>query len=321
MTIWNIPGDPFILLSTFQALFEHRSVVRAAEALGVTQSAVSKHLSKLRQWFNDDLFLRTSEGMQPTLKAISIRDNVQSILRGIESLSEDTVLEPSMLRGEFVLSTTDEVRRQLLPPLLKKIEEEAPLLRLTLIPLSSDYAYPYLETGRVQLVISVNWHAPSALIQKQLWQDSFVCVLANKNKLADKALSLEDYTRASHLLVAPLGQAHGYIDDLLLAQQQTRRNIRLSLPNFCEVTPELLGAENLVTLPLSVAKTLASDSRLCIKELPLEVPSFAYYMFWHQRFTHHPLNVWMRDNILAIVNQSHGAGLKPSADNSDDKES
>ena len=301
MPSWNIPGDPFVLLSTFEALLEHRSVVKAAETLGITQSAVSKHLSKLRTWLDDELFIRTSEGMQPTLKALSLTEQIRHILQNIESLTEQTLLDPSMLQGEFILSTTDEVRQRLLEPLITILEQEAPKLRITSIHLSPDYAYPYLETGRVQLVVSVNWHAPAALKQKKLWQDSFVCVCNKHHALADQPLSIEAYASCSHLLVAPLGHARGYIDDYLLQHNKTQRQIRLSVPNFYEVTEQLIGTQNLVTLPLRVAEHLCNSQNLCIKPLPFEVPPIDYYMFWHQRFTNHPVNEWMRHKILKCI--------------------
>ena len=300
MTKRNIQGEQIRWLATFKSVFDQRHIGKAAESQGLTQSAVSKHLGKLRLWFDDELFVRTAQGMQPTAKAMSIVERVEIILAEIDALTAASHFDPTTLQGEFVISTTDEIRQRLLPQLLPRVQSAAPRLRLTLIPLEPDYSIRKLETGAVNLVISVIWHAPDQLQQKYLFRDRFVCLMSQRHPLAQKSLTLDDYANVPHLMVAPLGMTHGYIDDQLL-QRGRKRFVRLSVPEFFQISYELLGDNNVVTVPHRVAQDLAKSAPLVIKALPFDVPTIDYFLFWHRRFSYDNLSVWMRDLIRDIL--------------------
>ncbi len=300
MTKWNDDGARLQLLKTFKAILEHRNIMKAADARAITQSAASKHLAKLRTWFDDELFVRTAQGMQPTPKALSVAERIDTILRELELLSTATTFDPATVHGNLVLSTTDEVAARLLPELLASVHKAAPDLRLTLIPLEPDYSIRKLETGEVNLVISVNWHAPDQLIQKRLFGDRFVCLMSHKHALAQKTLTLDNYANAAHLMVAPLGKQQGFIDDLL-ARSNRKRLVRLSVPQFIQISPEFLGHDHIITLPHRVACSLAQSNQLVIKMLPFETPMIDYYVFWHRRFSNDSLSQWMRTLIADIL--------------------
>ena len=300
MTSRNISGERFQLLTTFKAIFDQRSIVKAADTLGMTQSAASKQLQKLRYWFDDELFVRTAQGMEPTAKAVSIIEQVESILDDMEVLSAASHFNSATLQGSFVIATTDEVSQRLLPQLLAQLDEQAPKLRLTIIRLESDYSIRQLETGKVNLVITVNWHAPEQLIQQRLFCDQFVCLMSRAHPLAKKRLTIKNYADASHIMVAPLGKERGYIDDVL-SRHGYKRFVRLSVPEFSRINHDLLGDQHLITLPHRVAKDLIKTNPLIIKKLPFDLPDIDYYLFWHRRFTHENTNHWMRNLINDVL--------------------
>ena len=300
MTNWNNDGSKLHLLKTFKAILDQRSVIKAADIRGITQSAASKHLAGLRIWFNDELFVRTAHSMQPTPKALSITKHIDMILRELDLLSNANPFTPALLHDNLVLATTDEVAGWLLPSLRARLQDMAPNLRLTLISLEPDYSIRKLEAGAVNLVISVNWHAPDQLMQKRLFGDRFVCLMSRKHALADKILTIDDYADAAHLMVAPLGKQQGFIDDVL-SRHNRRRLVCLSVPHFKLITPELLGDDHIVTLPHRVARDLTHSQRLVVKTLPFDTPMIDYYVFWHRRFTNDSLNIWMRRLIADIL--------------------
>ena len=300
MTKRNIQGEQFRWLATFKSIFDQRHIGKAAESQGLTQSAVSKHLGKLRLWFDDELFVRTAQGMQPTAKAMSIIERVETILSEIDALTAASHFELATVQSNFVISTTDEVRQRLLPKLLRQVQEAAPKLRLTLIPLEPDYSIHKLEMGAVNLVISVIWHAPDQLQQKRLFRDRFVCLMSKRHSLAQKVLTIDEYANAMHIMVAPLGMKHGYIDDQLL-QRGRKRFVKLSVPEFFQISYELLGDDKIITIPYRVAENLAKSAPLVIKTLPFDVPQIDYFAFWHRRFSHDDLSLWMRNSIADIL--------------------
>lgn len=300
MSNWNISGERFTLLTTFKAIYENGSLNAAADMLGITQSAVSKHLQKLREWLEDELFVRTARGMEPTEKSASLIERVDHILQEIAILSEASHFDPALLQGVFTIATTSEVSLRLTQGLLEKLSTQAPQLRITIINLTNDYSIRELEVGKVDLVISVNWHAPEQLIQKRLFSDRFVCLMHKQNALAKRKLTIENYAKAAHIMVAPLGMELGFIDEQL-AKHQLRRQVRLSVPEFSQLEPHLLRGEHIVTLPHRVAKIIAKRDELTIKQLPLEVPGIDYYLLWHRRFNNENTNTWMRKHVVELL--------------------
>lgn len=298
MTLQN--REHLSLLPTFKAIFDHRSLVDAGRALGLTQSAVSKQLAKLRDWLQDDLFVRTTHGMQPTQRALSLVEPVNSILQEVDALLADRPFDPSSLTGNVIIATTDEIRTQLLPELFHRVRTVAPALRLSLIPLSPDYSLRALEVGDVNLVISVNWHAPDQLRQRRLFSDRFVCLMSQNHPLAHKALTLENYAAAAHIMVAPLGSKQGFIDQVL-TEHGMHRFVCLSVPDFGHIEPQILGDHHIVCLPHRIALQHARAHNLVIKPLPFDAPGFDYYVFWHQRFAKDPKTLWLRNLVLELL--------------------
>ena len=292
----NIADERLKLLYVFKFLFEERSVVKAAQRLSATQSAVSKQLKKLRQWFDDELFVRTAEGMEPTEKALQLVQQIDGIIEQIEDLNSFQAFCPSRLGGEVVVETTDEVSRRIVPGMLQRIAQRAPNLTLRIQPLERQYSLADLESGSVDVVISVNWHAPEKLLQKRLASDQFVVLMHARHPLARQTLKARDYAEARHLLVAPLSMRRGYVDELL-EQQGLRRRVYLVVPSFGEITPRLLEEGFIVTLPNQVAIGISKQADLVIRSLPFDIPMFNYYMLWHRRFTNNQRHMWIRDSI------------------------
>ncbi len=290
----NIMNERLQLLATFKVVFSERTLVDAADVLGCSQSSVSKQLQKLREWFQDELFVRTGGGMQATAKAESLITRVESILSQLEELNESTHFDPQQLSGAFVIETTDEICRMISTPLLRTLQHQSPGVRLSVRRLARDYAIRELESGRVDVAIGVNWSAPEQLIQKRLYSEHFVVVMGAGHRLANKKLTVKNYAEALHLMVAPLDSGRGIIDDAL-EKLQFKRRLVATVPGFAEITPELLADDFLVTLPSQVARVLAREATIKTKPLPFELPAYNYYMFWHRRFSGDPRHRWLRE--------------------------
>ena len=285
MSNWNLGN--LRLLATFDAIMTRGSVGSAADAMNVTQSAVSKQLAQLRDWLGDDLFVRTSEGMSPTPRALAIRERVGSILDQAESLVTESTPTPSEFSGRFVLSGTDQLLHRLAPVLIERLAREAPRLQLAMLPLERDYHTRQLESGAVNLVIAINWRAPELLKQKLLGHDRFVCAMHRDHPLAGSRLTLKRYLSADHILVSPLGSEKGVVD-IELDRRGLTRNVVASVPAFSMINAELLGKSRIVAVPTQVAKALEVSDELVVKEIPLPLPVSDYYALWHPRFSAEP---------------------------------
>ena len=294
----NIENLP--LLESLAAVLDAGSVGGAAVALGVTQSAVSKHLTRLRAWLDDPLFVRTTSGMEPTPRALAAREQLDVILGAARALESPRPPTPAGFTGELRIVATDEVLGRLVPTLLERIEREAPGLRLTTLPLTPSYSMASLETGAVSLVVAVNWHAPEALKQRHLFADEFACLMHADHPLARGRLTAKRYAAAHHVLAAPLGRSRGLIDRQL-ADRGLARKIVASVPEFSLVTRELIGKTRVATLPRRVAEERARRVDLVIRRLPFETPRIDYFVFWHPRFDREPRITWARRAIQELV--------------------
>lgn len=283
-------------LQAFCSLYDARSVVEAAHALGLTQSAVSKQLAHLRERFDDALFVKTPDGMQPTPRAMALHPRIARIVADIESLDGVAPKKPGQFAGTFRIMATDEILQQLLPALDARRRAEAPNLRLTTLPLAEDYGVRDLEIGRLNMVIAVNWHAPEHLRQRLLVRDRFTCVMHADHPLAGTDLTLESYCAYDHLLVAPLGHDASFIDQML-RDRGLGRQVALSVASFGLLSADLLGTDRLATLPSGVARRLASQGKLVIARPPFDLPSIDYCALWHERFQQDEKVGWMLQTL------------------------
>ena len=298
MSTRNIRKLP--LLETFHAIMTRGSLVAAAESMNVTQSAVSKQLAQLRDWLDDELFVRTSEGMQPTPRAMELRERIEAILSEAADLANEGPVPPSDFSGRFVLRATDEILERLVPVLINRIAEDAPRMRLVTRPLASDYSVRQLEDGQANLIVAVNWHAPELLKQKRIFSEHFVCVMHKEHELARVNLTLKRYVDATHVLVAPLGHDTGMID-IELQRLGLERHVCASVPAFNMINEAVLGDCRLTTLPSRVAENVVAKGPFVIKPLPLTVPSYNYFALWHPRFTAEPRLRWMLNEVTNVL--------------------
>jgi len=291
MTLWNIENARIQQFRVFKEVLEQGTISGAADTLGITQSAASKQLNNLRQFFGDDLFVRVASGMEPTVKAISVAGNVQRILDEIQQMSHEADFSPKDLETRFVISTTDEILYFLLPELLKKLEEIAPKIQLQFKPLNAEYSARELEAGTVNMVISVNWTAPDHLIQTHLYEDEFVCLMGKHNRLLKDDFTPEIFAQTQHMMVAPLGGISGRVDETLKPMGLSR-NIRAILPTSMQVAEALENTNMIVTLPRRVAEALEKRHDVAIRKVPFEISKIQYYQFWHQRYRNDKTRNW-----------------------------
>lgn len=158
-------------LRIFQALLRERNVSRVAEQVGLTQQAVSGQLSKLREAFNDRLFVRKSNGLVPTPYAESLSGKVDQVLQGFEQLLEPDSFEPKLVEGTYVIAATDYAQQVVLPEVIAKIRQQAPNLKIIIQDLDIDNLRDALTTGQINLVIAFPDFVPGNFPSKTLFSE------------------------------------------------------------------------------------------------------------------------------------------------------
>lgn len=286
------------LLLAFDALYTERNVTRAARRIGVTQSAMSHMLRRLRELFDDELFLKGPLGMTPTAHAELLSGPVG---RAMGELSHALLLRPRFEAGtakrSFILVASDYIQLVLLPPLLERLRKEAPGVRLQVRAYSEEVG-AHLASGAADLLLSA-LPVAGALQQRRLFSEQFVCVLHADHPWAQGPLTQEQYVSLQHILVSPQGFGPTWVDPVL-QREGLRRDIVVSVPSYL-IAPMLLTNSNLiVTLAARVASRLRAIVPLRELTPPLPIPGFTISAYWHERFDPDPAHAWLR-GILAEI--------------------
>lgn len=300
MTIKNNLNLRLQDLRVFDAILSNGSITMAAEVLEITQSSVSKQLKSLRQTFGDELFVRSGRGMAATNKALALAPQIANLIASIEALHGEVEFDPVVIERNFVIAATDEVQHFLLPQLVNRIASDSPRSRVTFKVLERDYAAKQLESGGVDLAIAMNWHIPDHLKQQRLYDDEFVVLYRKDHPLQDKRLTLHRYLAATHMMVSPLGNIYGPVDEVLHADGH-KRFVSLAVPYFMSVADALLNSDLIVTLQRRACDDLVRNHALRIDDLPVKMRRLNYFMFWHKRYDQDSTNQWLRQVCYDIL--------------------
>lgn len=190
------------LLRVFDALLQEGSVSRAGVRLGLSQSAVSHALNRLRQALGDELFRRGPAGMQPTARALEIGPAVHTALAQVQAALAPSRFDPTAAERRFTLVAGTYVCAVLVPELIARLRERAPRVELRLMNYASD-ALESLEIGRADAIIGGFEGVAERYSYRKLFVETFVWVVRKGHPLAatGAAPSLEALAAVEHVVV------------------------------------------------------------------------------------------------------------------------
>ncbi|HWJ95575.1 MAG TPA: LysR family transcriptional regulator, partial [Telluria sp.] len=237
------------LLAVFQEVYRERQISRAARRLGLTQSAVSNALSRLRRTFGDELFVRTAGGMQPTPFAEEVAGPVGAALSQVAlALNQRSQFDPATSERRFTLAMTDVGEVHFMPALIDRCREQAPHVQLSSLRAASVQLKEELETGRVDLAIGPFEDISEALYQKLLFRQPYVSMFRKGHPLARGKVTLERFVAAEHLLVDSHDSPYDRINHLL-EEAGIGAGTRFRVPHFTAVPYIVSGSDLVVTVP------------------------------------------------------------------------
>ncbi|SDM89315.1 DNA-binding transcriptional regulator, LysR family [Polaromonas sp. JS666] len=280
------------LLRLFDLLYSTNSVTRSAELLGLSQPTVSIWLVKLRKQFNDPLFVRTTEGMQPTPRAEALVGIVRAALESLRQLSEsEPVFHPASAVRTFRICMTDASHITLLPLLLSHVRALAPGIRLDAARIDADMPRA-LQAGDADIAIGLIPQLEAGFYQQTLFTQDWVCLANAGHPRIGDTLSLDQYADESHILIGS-GTGSILLGDAL-KRQKIERKVLLELPGFLGLSAILSSTDLIATLPRQIGETLARMAGLRVLACPVAIPSFTVKQHWHARYHHDAANRWLR---------------------------
>jgi DNA-binding transcriptional LysR family regulator len=242
-------------LRLFLAVLEQGSVTAAADELGVTQSAVSHALQKLRAITHDPLFVKSGRGIVATAHAQALADEARALLATMKDFSRGARFEPRTASLDLTIAANDLQRDLLLPGLLHALERELASIRLRVIP--SDAPTPdILREGRCDLLITPFPPDGADIIQRRLFRDDYVCFYDSRAR--DAPASAAEYAAARHITVVYPNRARlGF--DMAMEDLGIERDFAVSVASFSGVPAFLRGTDRLATLPSLLSASLMRE--------------------------------------------------------------
>ncbi len=300
MSRLNLKDVDLNLLVVFNQLLIERRVSRVAETLGLSQPAISNALARLRRLTGDQLFLRTSRGMEPTPLAEQMSEPVRSALGMIHgALNQTASFEPASASRGFTIGMTDIGEIYFLPRLMNELAQVAPGVTLSTVRNSAVNLKDEMEAGHVELAIGLLPRLSAGFFQRRLFKQRYVCMFRRGHKLGKAKLSLAEFKAAEHVVVVSEGTGHGKVDELL-ARRGVQRKVRLTVPHFVAVGHILHGTDMVATVPERLARALADPFDLVCVAHPAPLPEIVINLFWHARLHKDPANEWLRGMLIRL---------------------
>lgn len=284
------------LLAVFDEVYKTRSVSRAGENLGIAQSSISIALGRLRRHFGDPLFVRTSDGMQPTPHAAALEVPIRQALDLLRSLAhQQAVFEPATERRIFRICMTDITHLVLLPALINRLRDVAPGINVEITNISGQTP-KMLESGEADLAVGFIPQLEAGFYQQKLFDQDFSCVVRIDHPRIRARLTQGMFKRENHVLVTAAGTGQNLVEEQL-DRLGVWRNVALRLPNFLGIGALVANTDLMVTVPRRVAETLVRIAKVKALPPPFALPVFSVKQHWHERYQQDPANRWMRGVI------------------------
>lgn len=292
------------LLRVFSQIYRDRKVSLAAEHLGVSQPTVSAALGKLRRRLDDELFVRTARGMEPTPLAQQIAPQLERALASIhETLAVQLPFDPASAQREFTVAMTDIGEMHFLPRLVAVLESEAPGLSIRSVRGNAVDLKSEMEAGNIDVALG---HLPDLVTdfhRRTLFAQRYVCLFREGHAMDGGRADLQTYARSEHVAVLAAGTGHGRAEELI-EQSGIRHKVRLRLPHFVALADLLEDTDLVATVPEVFAQRSTKHFRLRYCAHPVSLPAIDIGLYWYKKFHRDPGNRWLRNLIVSKFQKS-----------------
>ena len=295
-------GTPDLnLLPVFEALLRHGNVTRAAADVGLTQSAMSSALGRLRRQLGDPLFVNTRAGMLPTPRALELAPSLTDALAMVRrALNGREAFDPRRTARSLRVYMTDVGETVLLPALMRHLHHESPQLRIETAQLPAVELAARMETGDIDLAVGYLPQLRDKIRRARLFEESYVCMTRPDHPLGRRgALTLKEFLSARHVLISSMGSGHQQLEHAL-AEHGVEQNVALRVPHFVVIPLIVAGTDLIVSLPSHVADVWARLVKMKVHPLPIAIPSFDVSLYWHTRVENDSANRWLREAMLQL---------------------
>jgi DNA-binding transcriptional LysR family regulator len=311
------------LLRIFDAVMDERSVLRASQRICLSQSAVSHALARLRQMLGDELFIRTTDGMQPTARALAMAPLIREAWRSLEAAIGNPEFDPSGAKMRFTIAATDLETTLIVPALLRLVRQEAPFVDLVIRPADRQALAEQIDLGQVDAAVAAFSNVPKRFRCSSLFSYDEVLIADSSRNLGK--LTPELLSTLSIAVVGLQGEPEVHRDDCVLRGDISQRAVIFNRTSFDRALtnmgqaprtpvsvpylfalPTLLENTDLTAIvPRPLAQLLTEIHQLSLYELPYTSPPVDVQLLWHERTLKDAAQQWLRGVLERATESVH----------------
>lgn len=295
------------LLIAFTVLFREQSVSLAADKLHLGQPAVSGALARLREMFDDPLFIRSGHRMQPTARACELHRELMPLLEQLQStLFQSSEFSPSAATTSITLGMSDWLEMWLMPTLLPALKRTAPGLHIHVVTSTPLTDMQQLEGGELDMALSITQHSARWLEKTPLAEMPYQVLWNPQHIDINAPLTLEDYVAWPHIQLSNREATSSQLDRAL-EKRGLIRQIDYTTAHFASLPSLVQQMPVLATLPAALATCWQQDFSLRSSPLPLDIPAQEISLLWHQRHNSDTTLMWLAETIQQLVSNTETA--------------
>jgi DNA-binding transcriptional LysR family regulator len=281
------------LLKAFDAILTEGAVTRAGARIGLSQPAMSASLVRLRDLFDDTLFVRTPGGMEPTARALELAIPIQHALREIEdALRNSPEFDPARARRTFVVGMTEYAEIALVERLTELLGQQSDSIDLRLRSVAMVEYLELLDDGGIDAFVGHADQVPPRFLSTSLLQDPLILLARRGHPIFKTPIGMEDLVRWPQILMSPTGEARGAVDPIL-KQKGVERRVAMTVGSYLGIPLALQSSDLTSNVPQQIAARLSKVLPLRSAPLPFR-HIVASTLVWHRRNESDGAQVWLR---------------------------
>lgn len=309
------------LLRVFDAVFEDRNLLRAGKRLHLSQSAISHALSRLRDALQDELFVRTAKGMEPTARALAMAAPLREALHSIHDTLGVQPFDPATAKRKFVVAANDYLTSILLTRLVHHMRDAAPSCDLVVRPSTRLDLAEQIDVGRIDVALGIFADVPGRFQSVRLWAQEDVLVFRKGHPLRRRKPRIDDLAAFPLLTVSLGGQEEGAVSGFILERGLARQSemfdrsaledalaaagqrpcYRVTVPHSLAVPDLLAGSDMISIVPAPLASGFLVRRDLVARPLPYPTQRAIVRAVWHRRNEHDPAHLWLREQLAGLA--------------------
>lgn len=289
-------------LRVLNSILDTKSATLSAKSLGVTQSAISHSLKKLREILGDELVYRQGNSMELTARAQALKIPLKKWINQLGPILSTEEFDPKSSNKVFYIATTDIVEHLFAPELIKILQTQAPNIQVRFLRWEYEKIESMLDNSQIDLAIGVRSFDSSNILQRVLYNETFISIARKGHPLLSEKINLENFLSYPHVMTGP-GDGKGAIDNYL-ERLNRKRKLLYTVNSFSSAPTLVENSDCILTAPKRFMDYSAKRHKVEVFKTPIRMNEFSIKVYWSKKNQNEAANKWMRDLFYNIADKN-----------------